>query len=72
MREFEDFTLREILKADFRAQMVFKNFGIDSKSLLGKTVKEICKRYRIKAEYLLDSIVENMDSKVVWNSKELN
>lgn len=72
MREFEDFTLKEILKADFRAKMVFKNFGIDSKFLLEKTVKEICKRYRIKSEYLLDRIVDNMDSLVVLDPKELN
>lgn len=72
MKSFEDFTMGEILNADFRARSVFKNFGIDSTTFKDKTVKEICKRHQIQADYLLDSIIENMDSKVVVQLEDVN
>ena len=68
MRRFEEFTLGEILEADFRAIRVFKKFGIDSSTFKERTVKEICLKYQIKPDYLLDSIVDNMDSKAILES----
>lgn len=72
MRRFEEFTLGEILKADFRAIRVFKNFGIDSSTFKERTVKEICSKYQIQPDNLLDGIVDNMDSKVILESNAVS
>ncbi len=72
MRRFEEFTLGEILKADFRAIRVFRNFGIDSSTFKEGTVKEICTKYQIQPDNLLDGIVDNMDSKVILESNAVS
>ncbi|WP_194973950.1 hypothetical protein [Aquiflexum lacus] len=72
MRRFEEFTLGEILEADFRSIRVFRNLGIDSSTFKERTVKEICKKYHIQSENLLDSIVDNMESKAIFESHEVS
>jgi len=68
MRRFEEFTLGEILVAYFRAIRIFRNFGIDSSTFKERTVEEICRNYQIQSDKLLDSIVDNMESKVIFDS----
>jgi hypothetical protein len=68
MRRFEEFTLGEILAADFRAIRVFRKFGIDSYVFKERTVKEICTKYQIQSDNLLNSIVDNMESKAIFES----
>jgi hypothetical protein len=70
MRRFEEFTLGEILKADFRTIRVFRNFGIDSSTFKERIVKEICTKYQIQSDNLLDCIIDNMESKGILESYE--
>lgn len=64
MKKFEDFTVSEIVRADFRARTVFRKFGIDINLNKTKTINEICVNSQLDPETLLDEIIEQMEVKV--------
>jgi len=64
MRRFENFTLNEIVKADFRAATVFDELGIDLPAHHKNTIEEVCMRYQINSELILDKIIEKMEVKM--------
>ncbi|RZS97888.1 hypothetical protein BC751_3516 [Cecembia calidifontis] len=60
MKSFEEFSLREIMQADSRAESVFRSIGVNTMLEKEKTVKEICTNYLIHPEEVLDQIVEEL------------
>jgi hypothetical protein len=64
MKNFEDFTLNEIINADFRAAVVFSKFGIDLTSNKSRTMQDVCFHFRLDPEIILDEIIEQMEVKV--------
>lgn len=65
MKTFEEFTINEIVTADFRASHVFGKLGIDLNSNKTKTINEICIHFRLDPEIILDEIIEQMEAKVI-------
>ncbi|WP_373522872.1 hypothetical protein [Aquiflexum sp.] len=63
MKKFKDFTVNEIITADFRAGAVFKRFGIDP--LLNKEmrIQEVCDHFDLDPNTILDKIIEEMEVK---------
>jgi hypothetical protein len=64
MKNFEDFTVNELINADFRAATVFRKFGIDPVLNKMETIKEVCRHIRLKPDRILDEIIEQMEVKV--------
>lgn len=64
MKNFEDFTVNEIIKADFRAATVFRKFGIDPVLNKSKTIQDVCFHFQLDSEMILDEIIEQMEVKV--------
>ncbi|MDX5479673.1 MAG: hypothetical protein LPJ98_14595 [Cyclobacteriaceae bacterium] len=60
MKSFEEFSLREIVKADSRAEGVFRSLGVNTILEKEKTVKEIYTSYLIQPEEVLELIVEEL------------
>lgn len=64
MKTFEEFTVNEIITADFRAGTVFKKFGIDPALNKGKTLYEVCYHFNLDSDTILDKIIDEMEVKV--------
>lgn len=64
MKNFEDFTVNEIINADFPATAVFRKFGIDLTLNKSKTIQDVCNNFRLDPEIILDEIIEQMEVKI--------
>lgn len=65
MKTFEEFTINEIVTADFRAGIVFEKLGVDP-SLNGKMkIHELCDHFDLDSDTILDKIIEQMEVKVI-------
>ena len=63
MKNFEEFTVNEIIQSDYRARLVFENLGIDISRDKSKTLEEICKNYKVSHATVMDKIIEEMEEK---------
>ncbi|WP_373496197.1 hypothetical protein [Aquiflexum sp.] len=64
MKKFEDFTVNEIIIADFRASTVFRRFGVDPILNKEKMIKEVCVSFDLNPDTILDRIIEEMEVNV--------
>jgi hypothetical protein len=64
MKKFEDFSVSEIIIADFRASNVFKKLGVDPIINKEMTIQELCNHFCLDSDTILDKIIEQMEVKV--------
>jgi hypothetical protein len=64
MKKFEDFSVSEIIIADFRASNVFKKLGVDPIINKEMTIQELCDHFCLDSDTILDKIIEQMEVKV--------
>lgn len=60
MKSFEEFSLKEVVQADSRAERVFISIGVNPLSDREKTMREICADHSIHPDMILDRIVDEL------------
>jgi hypothetical protein len=63
MKNFEEFTVNEIIRSDYRARLVFKNLGVDFSTENGMTLQEVCTNHYVSPEIVLEKIIEEIAEK---------
>lgn len=65
MKKFEEFTVSEIITADFRASNVFEKLGVDPELNKELKIQELCDHFDLDSDTILDKIIEQMEVKIL-------